>query len=71
VGFLSDHKEFSKRLKKILNIKIKFGHKNKGPVGPSLKAKVATPEVKKRIRKICEADIEIYEYALEKFGKAN
>ncbi len=63
VGFLEDMDKFVSDVKSKFGLTLRVPYKNKNPVS---KPKVDSNLVDE-IRKICEPDIELYEYAREKF----
>ena len=67
VGFLDDMSGFQDRLKDTLGVSVNIKHQNKGKVEEQTKRQVVTPELRRRIEKLCAPDIEIYNYARQTF----
>ncbi|MBI5739851.1 MAG: sulfotransferase family 2 domain-containing protein [Nitrospirae bacterium] len=68
VGFLESLDVFAERFERCFGVRLKIGNKNRNPVNEADRASIITEEEEAGIREICRPDLEIYQYALERFG---
>lgn len=71
VGCLEYQEDFIKQFERRFGARLALKRENQSPVAESFKSSVITEEVEEKIRLICEPDIEVYQYAIDKFVKAN
>ena len=69
VGFTNNLDLFANKISSLLGVKVKIGHENTGKVLKNARNMTITPEIKEKITEVCKGDIEIYDYALQRFGK--
>lgn len=67
IGFLDRIDDFSRQLRKLLNVRISVGHENKARRGNDGGQRIDA-QLMRRIETDCAPDIEIYEYARRHFG---
>jgi len=67
IGFLEDLGKFSSEFYDRFQVKINIGKKNQNPMPQGYQTSTITPELMKKIYSICQPDMQVYEYALEKF----
>ena len=63
VGTVEDMAGFESSLRKVLNTRIKIGHRNKARVEASARDGALTPAIKERIRSLSQLNIELYDFA--------
>ncbi len=63
VGFLEDLDEFREQLESLMETRPDILHHNSNPVAKRQRSKMMTPAIRKRVRRLCEPDLEIYEWA--------
>lgn len=63
VGLVEDMVAFEQRLRQVLGVRIRIGHKNRARVSESDRANFVTPEVRRRIEELSAPNIEVYEFA--------
>ncbi|MBE9191003.1 sulfotransferase family 2 domain-containing protein [Gloeocapsopsis crepidinum LEGE 06123] len=69
VGCLEYTPDFLNQFEKKFGKKLKIRRFNQSPKPKKIQQAVVTPEIEKKIREICQPDIEVYQYALENFVK--
>lgn len=67
IGFTDNMDSFKRQLKQTLGRSIGVGRENKRTVSSRKIDELVTPSLKDRITHMCAKDIELYEYAKEKF----
>lgn len=68
VGFVDDMPAFQKQLRSKLGIKIDIRHDNKARVSRDARDSSITPAIIERIRAVNAVNLEIYDYARQKFS---
>ncbi|WP_347275218.1 hypothetical protein [Candidatus Kuenenia sp.] len=71
VGFIEYEENFLNQFKKRFAVKLNIEKKNQSPAPESLRNSIITEEIEEKIREICRPDLEVYQYAIEKFAKIN
>lgn len=71
VGFLEYPDDFLKQFKNKYGVKLQIDVRNQSPVSSEQKKETLSEKTLSKIRKICEPDIEIYQYAIESFLHRN
>lgn len=65
VGLVEDMECFQQRLSKELRLNLRIGHANRSLVPSSDRSRIITPDVRRKIEKVSEPNIEIYEFVKE------
>lgn len=68
VGFVDDMPAFQKQLRNKLGIKLDIRHENKARVSRDTRESVITPNIIDRIRAVNAVNLEIYDYARQRFS---
>jgi len=68
VGGLEYLDKFLDRFEDKFRVRLNVQHLNKNPKSKQIINSVITEEIKDKIREICKPDLEIYQYAVEKFA---
>lgn len=68
VGFVDDMSSFQEQLRRNCGLRLRIGHANKSGAS-SAERSVITPAVRKKIEKLCAANLEIYEFAKNELSK--
>lgn len=74
VGFLHDLNGFSQRVEERLGLKLRIPHKRKSPARKgedplaSMRRYKESAEIRTQVAALCAPDIELYEYARQRFG---
>lgn len=71
VGCLEYQQDFINKFKEIFGKKLLIHKINKNPKSNAYQKSIVTENLKKKVREICQPDIEIYNYALTKFVNKN
>lgn len=68
VGFLENTDDFVQRLASECGLRIRLEHLRRGSTSKKTRVDTLTPEIVEKIRSMCATDIEIYEWARERFA---
>ncbi|MCF6153329.1 MAG: hypothetical protein E3K38_13805 [Candidatus Kuenenia stuttgartiensis] len=71
VGFLEYKENFIQQFENRFGVRLALKKENPSPVTQIFKDSVITEEIIEKIKTICKPDIEIYQYAVDKFVKRN
>ena len=71
VGCLEYQEDFLKRFENRFGIRLELERRNQNPTSRSYQQSIITEVIKETIKEICKPDIEIYQYAIENFVKAD
>ena len=63
VGLVEDMTNFERRLRDILGIRLRIGHRNKARVNDGERVRVVTDDVRRKIEELSTVNLEIYDYA--------
>jgi hypothetical protein len=69
VGILEYFEDFCDRFKKLFRVNLVLEQRNKSPKSESYRKSLISDEIKHDIRIICKPDLELYQYAVEKYTK--
>ncbi|OYP35779.1 hypothetical protein CGZ80_10915 [Rhodopirellula sp. MGV] len=65
VGITEDLPRFQREVLSVFGAKIKLGIENRSPVEKSQQRQMLTPELREKIVRLCEPDLEIYRQAID------
>lgn len=71
IGCLEYPEIFITKFENKFGIRLRIEKKNKNPKPESFRESIITEEIEEKIKEICKPDLEVYQYAIEKFVKAN
>ena len=71
VGCLEHLEKFIQQFENRFGVRLTIKMKNRSPATEQLKISIITEEIKEKIKMICRPDLEIYQYAIDRFVKAN
>jgi hypothetical protein len=70
LGFLEHQETFLRDFEARFGLKLKLEHRNQSPKSVEFRQSVITPEIEARIRELCQPDLELYQYAVQRLLKA-
>ena len=71
VGFIECQKDFLKKFEERFGVRLELETRNLNPTSEWYRKSIVTQEVEEEIKAICKPDLEIYQYAVDNFVKAN
>ncbi len=71
VGLLEYKENFIQQFGNRFGVRLVIKMENPSPTMETFRKSIITEEIKEKIKKICEPDLEIYQYAIDKFVKKN
>ncbi|NEP24461.1 sulfotransferase family 2 domain-containing protein [Moorena sp. SIO3I6] len=71
IGFLEYPEKFLKQFEERFGIKLRIRSLNRNPKSKKHQSSVITEKILEKIQRICQPDLEIYEYAIENFLNSN
>lgn len=71
VGCLEYQENFIQQFENRFSVRLAIKMENQSPTVETFRKSIITEEIKEKIKNICEPDLEIYQYAINKFVKGN
>ena len=68
VGCLEHLDTFASQFEKLYQVKLNVGKKNKNPLPKPVQEQQITDDIRRQVEKICEPDLEVYNYALSRLS---